>query len=143
MWKLTCFLVNGAQALSDEPFTPSSPPTGSADIEKIQFPSPNGPLPTFTAYDRRGPSMVESLESGRTFGPRFSNKDAQPFESGGIAYPDPALRRLSDNSSIFDGEKYDRPPIPIGMTMPAGYHSRTNSGNSSHSGHTKERWIIE
>ncbi|KAF9523600.1 hypothetical protein CPB83DRAFT_821288 [Crepidotus variabilis] len=139
--------LNGAEILADEHSTPY--PSSGDDVEKVAFPSTNGPLPTFTAFDSRGSSFAASAESGRTLGPRFSNKDAEPFDfQGDFTHSQPTAKRNSNTSSLFSTEKYDKPPTQVGMgAVPPSYHSRSNSGNSNHTtssqGSPKQRWIIE
>jgi hypothetical protein len=115
------------------------------DIEKVAFPSSEKPLPTFYSYN--GFESPYSAGPGSTLGPRFSNPDAPPFETsaGIIAYPQPAMKRMSNDSSIYDTDQYDKAPTLISFPS---YHSRSDSTKSkksqtSQTSSQKARWIIE
>ncbi|KAH9486641.1 hypothetical protein JR316_0000706 [Psilocybe cubensis] len=110
---------------------------GGSDFEKVAFPSSEKPLPTYaSSFDDYESGYVPSLHYGSTQGPRFSNKNAEPFETGfqGISIPAPALQRNMNEVQVHRANSY-------GSTKSGGSHRSQESSSSSHLNH--KRWVIE
>ncbi|KAF9478013.1 hypothetical protein BDN70DRAFT_933716 [Pholiota conissans] len=92
--------------------------------EKVSFPSSERPLPTYYSPD------VKPTFPGSVLGPRFSNKDAEPFETHNITYPAPIIsRNLTD--------------LQLQRTNSYGSTHSSGSSNSDHSKAGQRRWVIE
>ncbi|KAF9270578.1 hypothetical protein L218DRAFT_914723 [Marasmius fiardii PR-910] len=126
----------------------------TSDIEKVNFPSSEKPIPTFSAAFGRGtevppPSQMFPVRGSN--GPRFFQRSAVPFESpqgseGYITPPESVMTRdnsrsdtLSRNSSVGSAKSYN--------TMGSYYNYSGNQhtrSDSSDSGRTAGgRWVIE
>ena len=115
--------VNSQQPLAETDF-----PKGS-DIEKVAFPSSEGPLPTYISFEKPDP---------RVMGPRFSNKSAEPFETSvhKLALPLPTLQRNLNDVQVHRNDSY-------GSTKSHGSSSSQDSFYSDDSHVGNKRWIIE
>jgi hypothetical protein len=131
--------LNAQQLLEDE----GDFNTGyeNSDIEKVAFPSSEKPLPTYASFDEPDNGFSPSDYSGSTLGPRFSNKSAEPFESGitPLSYPAPAFQRNINDMQVHRSASY-------GSTR--SYESDTSRlshtrSDSSHSHGPHKRWVIE
>lgn len=121
--------LNAQEPLPGDDFTPVK----GSDLEKVDFPSNEKPIPTFSATFGSGsevppPSQMFSASRGR-LGPRFFNPSAEPFESPPeglvISAPSPALTRESSSHSHSDS---------FGTLH--SYYSYSSSPG-------KQRWLIE
>ncbi|KAK0506038.1 hypothetical protein EDD18DRAFT_1373163 [Armillaria luteobubalina] len=79
----------------------------SSDIEKVQFPSNEKPIPTFSASFGSGNEVPPpKLMFPSVRGPRFFNRSAQPFETPSnqsvVAVPTPAVTRTASFDSGID-----------------------------------------
>ncbi|KAK0198499.1 hypothetical protein F5146DRAFT_1019831 [Armillaria mellea] len=79
----------------------------SSDIEKVQFPSNEKPIPTFSASFGSGSEVPPPrLMFPSVRGPRFFNRSAQPFETPSnrsvVTVPTPAVTRAASFDSGID-----------------------------------------
>jgi hypothetical protein len=116
---------------------------GGSDIEKVEFPSKDKHVPTYSAPFRAGRDTPSRSQWSVTRGPRFFNKLAQPFET--VARPQSAhtlTRKISHGSSR--GHLLGRSD-----SMSSNGSVGTREAYSSDSGHARsdssqqKRWLIE
>jgi hypothetical protein len=106
--------MNAQESLPDDDFVYDN----GSDIEKVDYPSNEKAIPTYSAAFGSGPEVPPpSRWFPANIGPRFFNKSAQPFDNrqkSPISPPVAALARVgtngSSNSSIMrtDSRKSDR-----------------------------------
>ncbi|KAJ7596724.1 hypothetical protein C8J56DRAFT_1106125 [Mycena floridula] len=89
--------LNAQEPLPGDDFSP----VYSSDLEKVDFPSNEKPIPTFSATFGSGPEVPPPSQMfASRMGPRFFNSAAEPFESPrSTVLPEPALTRTSSRSS--------------------------------------------
>jgi len=76
--------LNAQELLEDENTPPAYTPYPNSDPEKVEFPNARGGVPTFSAAFGRGdevPPPSQMRFGPPQLGPRFSNPDAEPFET--------------------------------------------------------------
>jgi len=100
--------LNAQEPLPGDDFIPVVPgEKGNGDPEKVDFPSTDRPIPTFSATFGSGldvPPPSQMRFPPRQMGPRFTNSSAQPFElqvdTTSIATPPVARHGLSPDSAV-------------------------------------------
>jgi len=90
--------LNAEEPLPGDDF---SPVYNASDLEKVDFPSNEKPIPTFSATFGSGSEVPPPSQMfASRMGPRFYNSSAEPFESPiNTVSPEPALTRTSSRSS--------------------------------------------
>ncbi|KAK1236136.1 hypothetical protein PQX77_000607 [Marasmius sp. AFHP31] len=149
--------LNAQEPLPGDDFTPVY---HTSDVEKVDFPSNEKPIPTFSAAFGRGaevPPPSQMFPGRMSNGPRFFQRSAVPFESprgsdGSITPPQSVMVR--DNMRSDD----PHPNASLGRSDSGSSKSSVNSfssyynysGNQQHarSGSTEtmgtgRRWVIE
>ncbi|KAF8649849.1 hypothetical protein AX16_005612 [Volvariella volvacea WC 439] len=122
--------LNAHEALSED----DKPYNGNSDdFEKVEFPSSEKPIPTYSAAFGTGSEVPPPSQMfPSAVGPRFFNRSAAPFE-----------RQVPDRSMSPVSTGYGRSsPItsPSAIAAPPGYGlGRNNSGSSSYSGRSLAR----
>jgi len=92
----------------------------------VSFPSSEKPLPTYVSPDAK-----QTYPGFSVMGPRFSNKDAEPFETNPrIAYPAPIVSRNLTDLQLQRHNSYEST-------------RSSESSNSDHSRTGQKRWVIE
>jgi hypothetical protein len=140
--------LGGRQTLpSDDPYIYDG---ASRDIEKVDFPSNEKPIPTFSATFGIQSSAPDFAGSVR--GPRFFNMSAEPFERSrdiSISPPPLALTRQLNDTAMQDSP-LERNGSHRSAESSSSYSSylsyRQNIGNGSPTNYQqmeKKRWVIE
>lgn len=120
---------------------------GGSDIEKVEFPSMEQPVPTYSASvdGEPGPGLAQMFTASR--GPRFFNKFMQPFETRStslVALPLPAhVRKNSDLSTKNGGiVRSDTRSSGKSSHSQASFYSYSDRDHSRSDSQSK-RWVIE
>ncbi|KAF9015474.1 hypothetical protein BDQ17DRAFT_1295304 [Cyathus striatus] len=140
--------LGGQQTLPNEaPYIYDGAPR---DIEKVDFPSNEKPIPTFSVtfgIQTNGPDF-----SGSVRGPRFFNTSAEPFESSrdiSISPPPLALtRQLNDttaqDSSLQRSSNHRHAESSSSYSSYLSYRQSTGNGSpTNYQQIEKKRWVIE
>jgi len=123
--------LNAQEPLSEDTFIQARSAEGDAYDEKVDFPSTEYPLPTFSTFE---PS-AETRAPGR-MGPRFFNQFAAPF----VQHVDiesatgPSVVRPTSSESVDSGST---PSLVRGGSQ----HSTNSSSSESTLG--RSRWVID
>lgn len=94
-------LVNAQGPLDGDDFVPFYP-GDSSDPEKVDFPSNEKPIPTYSATFGSGAEVPPPTQMfGTRLGPRFFNSSAEPFETqsnaSSLTAPSPVLTRVAQD----------------------------------------------
>lgn len=163
--------LNAQEPLPGDDFVPVVPGQLDQDPEKVDFPSNDRPVPTFSAAFGSGaevPPPSQMRFAPRQMGPRFFNSQAQPFESPVQTSPvqSPPVAHFSSlpssvAPSAYSGSPTSRRPLvrhgssgsehsissvttvepSAGGDGLARMMSNASRGNESISG--RSRWVIE
>ncbi|KAL0950737.1 hypothetical protein HGRIS_007511 [Hohenbuehelia grisea] len=140
--------LNAQETLPGDDFVPIYP-SNSRDIEKVDFPSNEKPIPTWSVTFGQGqevpvPSQMfpPAYGAGGRLGPRFSNNSAEPFEtesnmSSSVTVPAVAYTHSRDVSVE------SRPASPTSMQYYSLNRTTSQSSTSSWGSNNKKRWVIE
>lgn len=112
---------------------------GATDIEKVEFPSDDKLVPTYSAAFRNGRDDTLPSKWFATRGPRFFTRFARPFET--ITRPQTAhtlTRKVSDGS--LHGHLLARSDSLSSFGSKEGYYS---DSKHSRTGGQQKRWLIE
>ncbi|KII93632.1 hypothetical protein PLICRDRAFT_35861 [Plicaturopsis crispa FD-325 SS-3] len=126
--------LNAQEPLPGDDFVPALP--YGNDLEKVDFPSNEKPVPTYSAAFGSGDEVPPpgQMFAGRQMGPRFYSANAEPFESeADVTAPQRAHTRSPSEVS--------REAPLVRKTSRASERS-FDSTTSSSLGHSK-RWVIE
>ncbi|TFK36809.1 hypothetical protein BDQ12DRAFT_685918 [Crucibulum laeve] len=139
--------LNAQQSLPEEDFPDYS---YGSDIEKVNFPSNEKPIPTYSVAFGPGPNEMFAAR-----GPRFYNKSAEPFETSSqspgssiVAPPLAVTRNLTDG---LNQSAYVQRSSSHGSTKSSGSLGSYSVHSWSNTNHTrsdsqfsdKKRWVIE
>lgn len=118
---------------------------GSSDIEKVDFPSNEKPIPTYSVTFGSGQEVPPPSQMFATRGPRFFNKLAQPFETAPVTVPPVAVtltRKVSDGS-LDSGhvKRSDTHSSQKSFGSLASYYSYSDRGHTRSD--SQKRWVIE
>ncbi|KAI0047810.1 hypothetical protein FA95DRAFT_1518454 [Auriscalpium vulgare] len=142
--------LNAQEPLPGDDFVPVTYGE-KGDIEKVDFPSTDRPIPTFSAAFGSGaevPPPTQMFAAGR-MGPRFYNQSAQPFEQStdSVANPEPAYSEAS--SASHNGVPSSVRPL-VRQGSSTSQFSVSSMGSSLSAGGSaevqtvgKSRWVIE
>lgn len=141
--------LNAQEPLPGDDFTP----VYNSDMEKIDFPSNEKPIPTFSATFGSGPEVPPPSHMfaprAPRMGPRFYNQAAEPFETprNTIASPTPALTRTSsvDSNQSSTVMHSDTRSITKSVGTLATYYSYSPTEGSPRNDTVVggKRWVIE
>lgn len=127
--------LNAQEPLPGDDFKPV---TGVSDLEKVDFPSNDKPIPTFSVAFGSGDEVPPPTQMfAQRLGPRFYNPSAEPFETPRNTPPTTAPpSELSADA---------QPRSPIGSIASYYSYSPTDSSfsRSDTSGQNGKRWVIE
>ncbi|KAG5651226.1 hypothetical protein H0H81_009421 [Sphagnurus paluster] len=134
--------LNAQQALPEEDFAYYN----GQDIEKVDFPSNEKPIPTYSETFGSGPDVSPPSQMFTTRGPRFFNTSAPPFETGSPISPPPnahtITRKVSDGSS--HGGTVQRSDTRGSDKSFGSLNSYYTYGSRGHSrSDSQKRWVIE
>jgi len=123
---------------------------GGQDIEKVDFPSNEKPIPTYLVTFGSGPEVQPPNHMFTSRGPRFFNRFAQPFETPKISPVSPPpnaytiVRKVSDGSSLNSGNvrRSDTRSSDKSFGSLASFYSYSDRGHSRADSQPK-RWVIE
>lgn len=139
---LSLGIVSAEQPLPDDDYVDDY---GSSDIEKVDFPSNEKPIPTYSATFGSGQEVPPPSQMFATRGPRFFNKLAQPFETAPVTVPPVAVtltRKVSDGSSDNGHVKRsDTRSSEKSFGSLASYYSYSDRGHTRSD--SQKRWVIE
>jgi len=147
--------LNAQEQLPGDDFMPV---TYGSDPEKVDFPSTQQPIPTFSATFGKGNEVpVPSQMFPAQLGPRFF-RSTPPFDSRSVS-PISAPSMAHTRSSVISDSPHSDEGAPImrsnttasdqSFRSVASYYKYSDDGNHSRSGSTTEqtmhgkRWIIE
>lgn len=118
---------------------------GGSDIEKVDFPSNEKPIPTYSATFGSGQEVPPPSQMFTTQGPRFFNRLAQPFETAPIAVPPTVVtltRKVSDGSSEnVHVKRSDTRASDKSFGSLTSYYSYGDRGHARTD--SQKRWVIE
>ncbi|KAI0320446.1 hypothetical protein OF83DRAFT_584078 [Amylostereum chailletii] len=151
--------LNAEESLPGDDFIRVTPEKGYSDPEKIDFPSADQPIPTYTAAFGDDMDMPPPPGS-RRLGPRFYSQDTVPFElpsdvrTTTISVPSLAYSSPSDTTSHSGLPTSVRPLVRHGTQSSQSSFESTRSGNTTISNHSRSdsqegshigrsRWVIE
>jgi len=157
--KILNWTVNAQEPLPGDDFAPVT--EGSSDIEKVDFPSNQHAIPTFsTTFEVPVPAPMFSQP--HRMGPRFFNSSAQPFDaqSNMTSVPRPPVARTLSRSPSGDSVTWSdgshgagihrNPSISSNNSKSSSKHYYTSSDSghsmsstSSHHGMRGKNWSIE
>lgn len=126
---------------------------GAEDIEKVDFPSNEKPIPTYSAAFGSGQEVPPPSQMfPARLGPRFFNRSAEPFDTPSdkspVSPPPAALMRNVSGGSSHTTASVVRSDTrgSTGSTgsVPSYYsYSRSDSGHSRNESQQPKRWVIE
>ncbi|TFY71140.1 hypothetical protein EVG20_g1872 [Dentipellis fragilis] len=135
--------LNAQEELPGDDFVPVTPHgLGVQDPEKVDFPSNDSPIPTFSAAFGSGsevPPPSQMKFAPRQMGPRFNDPSAEPFEQLRVDIPAPPLARQgSSPNSTSPMARYGSPTYARSLTRHGTQASQSSfasmtSSNVSHS----------
>lgn len=139
---ISFMIVNAQQSLPGDDFVPYN----DSDIEKVDFPSNEKPVPTYSQTFGSGPDVPLPSQMFASRGPRFFNRSAQPFETLASPVTPPPnaytiTRKVSDGSSHSGVTRSDTRSSDKSFGSIASYYSY--SGHSRNNSTQKQRWVIE
>lgn len=142
--------LNAQEPLPGDDFAPVYT---TKDLEKVDFPSNEKPIPTFSAAFGKGPEVpvpTQMFDSRFSNGPRFFQRSAVPFETprGGspVTIPSQAMTRSEDSYSGNGGvnvSRSDSNGSSKSFGSLASYYSYSGHNRSDSSGNVGKRWVIE
>jgi hypothetical protein len=123
---------------------------GEKDVEKVDFPSNEKPIPTYSETFGSGPNVPPPSQMFASRGPRFFNRFAQPFETSRPSPVTPPpnaytiVRKVSDGSSHSGGSvvRSDTRSSDKSFGSLASYYSYSDKGHGRTDSQAK-RWVIE
>jgi hypothetical protein len=139
--------LNAQQSLPGDDFVHY----GGSDMEKVDFPSNEKPIPTYSATFGSGPNVPPPGQMFTTRGPRFFNRFAQPFETAKTSPVTPPpnaytiLRKVSDGSSHSGGSvaRSDTRSSEKSFGSLASYYHYGSDQSHSRNNSQQKRWVIE
>ncbi|ESK98192.1 hypothetical protein Moror_309 [Moniliophthora roreri MCA 2997] len=143
--------LNAQEPLPGDDFTPVYAAT---DLEKVDFPSNEKPIPTFSAAFGKGPEVPvpsHMFPSRSSNGPRFFQRSAVPFESprsgSPVTIPSQAMARSNESYANHGGvtvARSDSNGSNKSFGSLASYYSYSDHQRTDSSGTVgKQRWVIE
>lgn len=152
--------MNAQEPLPGDDFAP----VYSSDMEKVEFPSNEKPIPTYSAAFGSGaevPPPSQMFASQPKLGPRFFDSSAEPFETprnlSPVTMPPSALTRASSKASSNDSfgsiSRSNTRLSDQSVSGIASYYTYSSSDGHSPQGHSQspsqdmrmggKRWVIE
>jgi len=130
-----------------EPYVPGE--KNEDDLEKVNFPSHEEAIPTFSVAFGSGDEVPppSQMFNGRQMGPRFYNQSAEPFEA-----ERPGLHRSPSSGSLSPERDYAHSTLARQDSHRSDHSTRTTNTtltrNTSHSSQSSsasrsKRWVIE
>jgi len=130
--------LNAQEPLCEDTFIQARSAEGNAYDEKVDFPSTEHPVPSFSAIFQPSTEIRAPGQTGLHMGPRFFNQSAAPFvqdvdiESG----TDPSAVRPT-SESVYSGSTWS-------LVRSGSQHSTSSSSSTTtESGIARSRWVIE
>ncbi|KAG7099581.1 hypothetical protein E1B28_001411 [Marasmius oreades] len=135
--------LNAQEPLPGDEFTPVYQ---TSDIEKVDFPSSDKPIPTFSAAFGRGaevPPPNQMFPTRGSNGPRFFQRSAVPFESprGSDGYITPPESVMTRDNSRSDTLSRSDSNEDYNYNHSGNQHFRSDSSDSGKT--VGGRWVIE
>jgi len=130
--------LNAQEPISEDTFIQARSAEGNTYDEKVDFPSTEYPVPTFSAAYQPSTEILAPSQMGLRMGPRFFNQSAAPFaqhvdieSATGL----PAIRP-TNRESVSSGSS-------LPLVRAGSQHSTSSSTSSTVTTTEPARWVIE